>query len=399
MPKLYTSVYYKLPDGTAKHIPIRANSRRELEAKKMELKEKEKQGIDLAKNSTFGYWSKKWLENTKIDTGLSVSQEQNYICMLKLINAEFEDIKFRYITMDRFQEFINKLAKKNPNTGKPTSAKYLREIRSTAKAVAMYANGSHVDGVSAFYNVTIPRNAPVQERAALSEEQVHMIEEFRHPMQLFAMIATFSGLRRGEILALQWKHIDLDQSKIKVEQSLNWMPNQPVIKQGGKTINSRRNVIIPPVLVNFLREHKSRLSVYPAPSAVVVGNKQGKYFTQSEFRRRWKKYIEDMNLEYGDFSNCDLSKIPTNQIPRKIEAFTPHQCRHFFATLCYLQGLSVVDTMSELGHADPATTIRIYTDLKNYSKSDLSPEFRQKLFTSYHIPLNEENKNTIAISG
>ena len=388
MYKYRTSVYYRNPDGTHKTIGITANSRRELERKKQEIKEKEKSGIDLANNSTFGYWSKKWFENTKLNQGLSAHQEDSLKCILKLLNAEFSDVKFRYITMNRFQEFINKLAEENPNTSRPASASYLRKIRNTAQDIAEYADGSRVDGVSAFYRVTIPRNAPVKKRTALTEEQVHYIETFKHPMQLFSMIAAFSGLRRGEILALQWKHIDLDHNKIHVVQSLNWTPNQPKIKSGGKTVNSTRIVIIPPVLVSYLREYKSGLVAYPTSNTPVCEYKGG-YFTQSAFRRRWDSYIKEMNLFFGDFSNCDLSKVSV--VPMQIEPFTPHECRHFFATLCFLEGLSITETMQELGHADPTTTIAIYTDLKNYHKSDLSSEFRKKVNTSYRIPITGDS--------
>lgn len=382
-----TTVRYHFPDGTVKAIHLRAKTKKELEQKKQELKIKEEKGINLAANCTFGYWAKQWLENTKLDQGLSKGTEDCYKACVNMLNQEFGDVEFRYLTMNRFQKYINQLAKKNPNTGKPVAASYLRKIKSTAKAVAQYANGSRVDGVSAFYNVTIPRSAKVEKRKALTEEQVKMIEDFEHPMQLFAMIATFSGLRRGEILALQWKHIDLKKSMIHVVQSLNWTPNQPVIKEGGKTENSARTVMIPPVLVSYLRKYRREQSVYPSPTAIVVANEQGRFFTSSEFRRRWKKYLADMNKAYGDFSNVDISGLSID-LPMKIEPFTPHQCRHFFATLCYLQGLSILDTMSELGHSNPQTTIAIYTDLKNYNKAELSEEFRQKLNTVYQIPIS-----------
>lgn len=256
-----------------------------------------------------------------------------------------------------------------------------------------------MDGVSAFYNVTIPRNAPVKKRNALTEEQVRMIETYPHPMQLFTMIATFSGLRKSEVLALQWKHIDLEHNKIKVEQSLNWQPNSPVIKRGGKTANSVRVVVIPPVLVTYLRDYRNSLSAYPVASTIVVSNRKGGYYSKSSFRRAWNNYMRELNYHFGDFSNTDIQEVPADQLPMKIESFTSHQCRHFFATLCYLQGFTIGDTMSELGHANPATTMAIYTDLKNYSKADLSPEFQKKLLTVYQIPLRIEAPNHIELPG
>lgn len=389
MPKCETHVYYKNPDGTIKRVHVRANSRRELNAKCAELKKKEQQGINISNSKKFGFWADKWMNSTKMDKGLSAGTEGYYKYCVELLKDEFADVEFRALTMDVFQDYINRLAKKNPHTGKPTSARYLRHIRSTAKNICLYASGSHVPGTSAFYSATIPKNAPKEVRPALNESQVKMVEEFEHPAQLYAMIACFSGLRRGEVLALQWKHIDLDNAKISVVQSLNWEPNQPVVKKGGKTKSSTRTVVVPPVLVSFLKKYKSSLSVIPAPGAVVVADKNGEYLTQSRFRTLWKKYMTALNMEYGDFKECDdLSNTSPEDLPMKIETFTTHQCRHFFCTLLYLEDFSVADAMAQMGHKDCQTTMNIYTDLKTYSKSELSDEFRKKLLTTYRINLN-----------
>lgn len=391
-----TSVYFRNPDGTHRRITLRAETRRELEAKKRELKEKEMKGIDLANDSSFGHWAEQWLNNAKLGQGLSKGTEDCYKAAVHMLTREFGNVQFRDLTMDNFQKFINRIARANPNTHRPTSARYLRLIRSTAKDIALYASGSHVDGANnAFFNVSIPRAAPTKKVVALTERQISMIESFPHEMQVFAMIATFGGLRRGEVLALQWKHIDLKHSLIHVEQSLNWCPNQPVIKEGGKTVNSYRTVAIPPVLVSFLRGYRDGLSVYPAPQAYVCANAEGKPYTQQEFRRRWESYNSALNRKYGNFgAGVDVDEIPDSKLPVKVSPIYTHQCRHTFATLCYLQGLSIPDTMQELGHAQPTVTLAIYTDLRSYHKFDLSAEFKKKLSTSYRIPLNGDESNS-----
>lgn len=389
MSKNRTTYYYHNPDGTIKRVTVRYNTLKEKAKKIAELQQQEKQGIIQGGSAKFGDWADKWLDSTKMDMGLSAGTEGYYKYCVELLKDEFADVEFRALTMDVFQDYINRLAKKNPHTGKPTSAKYLRHIRSTAKNICLYASGSHVPGTSAFYSVTIPKSAPKEVRPALNESQVKMVEEFEHPAQLYAMIATFSGLRRGEVLALQWKHIDLEHSKISVVQSLNWEPNRPVIKEGGKTRSSTRTVVIPPVLVSYLKRYKSSLPVIPAPGAVVVADKNGKYLTQSRFRTLWKKYMTALNMEYGDFKECDdLSNTSPEDLPMKIETFTTHQCRHFFCTLLYLEDFSVADAMAQMGHKDCQTTMNIYTDMKTYSKSELSDEFRKKLLTTYRINLN-----------
>lgn len=141
-----TSVYFRNPDGTHRRITLRAETRRELERKKQAIKEKERKGIDLANDSSFGHWAEQWLNNTKLNQGLSKGTEDCYKAAVHMLTREFGNVQFRDLTMNNFQQFINSIAAANPNTGKPTSARYLRLIRSTAKDIALYASGSHVDG-------------------------------------------------------------------------------------------------------------------------------------------------------------------------------------------------------------------------------------------------------------
>lgn len=392
MPKKYkfdSTLNYRLPNGDIKRVHVRADTKKEFDAKKLKLKEQEKRGIDLTQNTTFGYWAMQWLEQTKLNQGLSKGTEDCYKASVKMLVDKFKATEFRQLTMNVFQCFINDLSRCNPNTGQPMSARYLRLIKSTAKDISLYASGCHVDGVSAFYNVSIPHDARKKEVTALTEEQINMIVSTPDEMQLFAMIGLFSGLRRGEILALQWKHIDLEKPCIRMEQSIAYNNNEPVIKPGGKTVNATRTVYIPPVLKRYLLDYKNNLDVYPAPNAFVCANKDGNPYTLAEFRNRWHKYNMRLNLDFGGFDF-----VPANQniekLPMKIDPIDTHQLRHTFATLCYLEDLSVADTMQLLGHSTPNVTIGIYTDLENYNRLELSEDFKQKLMTVYRIPLAEE---------
>ena len=105
--------------------------------------------------------------------------------------------------------------------------------------------------------------------------------------------------------------------------------------------------------------------------------------------------MRTLNLKYGDFSNVKFKD--GQEVPIKIDTFTHHQCRHFFATLCYLQGMSPLDAMQELGHGDIKTTVNTYTDLQHYTKWDLPQDFRQKLQTEYYInTTGMERKSAVA---
>lgn len=384
-----TSIWVKGPDGKGRSVSFTYHSAREKQEKIAELRRMERDGISLSASTKIGYWSQKWLTNTKEINGLCDGTIGYYRSAVNLLDSRYKDMEFKSINLDDFQAYINSLAKRNPHTGRPTSRKTLLLVRSVGKAVALYASGSKVDGVSAFYDVVIPNTAPVKKRLALTEEQIKWVEEFEHPGQLLAMIACFAGLRRGELLGLEWGDVNLSKGTIQVVRSVVFEHNnRPTVKQGGKTRNATRVIAVPPVLVDYLRDYKKRLPAFPAPGAIVCCNKDGEHMTQHQFAGLWKRYMQALNREYGDFDKCNIDGIADSKLPMKIDVFTLHQCRHFFATLCYLENLSVGDSMAQLGHGDVEMTMSVYTDMQTYRKPTLSKDFQKRLNTDYHIEMS-----------
>ena len=82
---------------------------------------------------------------------------------------------------------------------------------------------------------------------------------------------------------------------------------------------------------------------------------------------------------------ADVSEtVGKPDLPMMIEPFTPHYCRHTYATLLFLQEVPVAKSMQLLGHSTIEMTIDIYTDLKYYP-FDISDTFREELQTIYKV--------------
>jgi integrase len=71
-----------------------------------------------------------------------------------------------------------------------------------------------------------------------------------------AMMALFAGLRLGEILALRWNRIDLDRKTIAVREALEWTKAYGIRPKAPKSRAGRRDVTLPDLLVDVLREHR-----------------------------------------------------------------------------------------------------------------------------------------------
>lgn len=102
---------------------------------------------------------------------------------------------------------------------------------------------------------------PTKKKEALTDEQAKRLLETTKglPPYVFIMIGLYSGLRREEILALQWDCVFLDAPTpyISVRRAWRTEHNRPVISSVLKTEAAKRDIPIPKCLVECLREAKA----------------------------------------------------------------------------------------------------------------------------------------------
>lgn len=82
------------------------------------------------------------------------------------------------------------------------------------------------------------------------------VEEVRE--ETFYVVATFTGMRRGEILGLKWDDIDLLQGKIHVSRSLARVKGKGLLLKDVKTKKSKRQISISPYVISKLMVHLER---------------------------------------------------------------------------------------------------------------------------------------------
>lgn len=384
-----TTVYVGTFNGKKVRKKVTAASKRELNKKVNELKNNVIAGKDVFTVAYFGDWAEKWYNEKKVTSNISDSALTVIQGTIAHLNRYFKNVQLKDINLSMFQNMINELAENNPNTNKPCSVDLLKKIKSNAESIFEYAAANNIANVPHFFKaVTIPKPAAAQQnkRRALTEQEQQYIIDTPHRAQLPAMIMMFSGLRRGECLALEWADINLKDGYIDVSKSLEFGKNQSSTKQGGKTENAVRTVPIPPILVDYLIKYKREQNIL---SKTVCLNASGNPYTKSSWVKAWDSYLTNLNLKYG--YPKDINKhnptFKSGELPMKIVPFTPHYLRHTFATMLYLQDVPVVEAMQILGHADIQTTINIYTDFKSLKKSELSSKYKKLLRTDYAIKI------------
>ncbi len=148
----------------------------------------------------------------------------------------------------------------------------------------------------------------------------------------FAYWAMYTGLRRGELLALEWSDIDIENRVIHVTKSVYHINNKPRIKKP-KTEISIGTV---PILDALLKKIK------PKKKGLVFSNTAGELLSETQFQSLWSKY----QSEAGITAN-------------------PHQFRHAYATMLFEAGIPPEEMQILLRHAQLSTTMDIYTDIRD----------------------------------
>lgn len=207
--------------------------------------------------------------------------------------------------------------------------------------------------------VRLPSGLKQERRDLISREDAERVKNgLSADFGLFAYFLMYSGLRKGEALALRWE--DIHDGIINVNKSVSWQPNKPVIKSP-KTDAGIRTVPLLSALEEALPKSKQGY-IFSAD-----GGKSP--LTQIQFRHRWEAYCKEVGLSDTIVKehinpNNKHKYVSTTYVPR----ITPHQLRHEFVTLCFDAGLDEQDTQVIVGHASASTTREVYNHIKDSRK-------------------------------
>lgn len=168
-----------------------------------------------------------------------------------------------------------------------------------------------------------------------------------HHVFVPTLIATSTGMRRGEILALRWRDVDLDRATLLVSQVLEQTKAGISIKMP-KTERSRRSISLPARLVAELRAHRKaqaelylKLGIGKPEHDLVCADWDGAMRAPRLFSKQFAAAAEACGLGHVTF----------------------HGLRHTHITQLLRSGVSVHIVSQRAGHSNPATTLNIYSHL------------------------------------
>jgi integrase len=182
------------------------------------------------------------------------------------------------------------------------------------------------------------------------------IETHSIPTQLrvFFNLAIFSGLRRGELIALEWSDIDFNNNVISVTKSTAYSGKETITKVP-KNESSVREINIPGSVMDMLKKYRNeqkelRLSLgdqWQGENYIFI-QWNGKQMNLCTPYQCFKEVIKRYNFTIENVSE----KLP--DIPL-------HGLRHTSATLLISENIDVNTVSARLGHAQTSTTLNIYS--------------------------------------
>lgn len=277
----------------------------------------------------------------------------------KYIGSYLGKIKINKIDSQVMADFHALLRSERENM---LSANYLSYICAVVIRVLAYAKKKY--GIQ----MSIPENPVVKSKKgqiilpgehAMSVLEEYLLADSGKNINLGILVAFYTGIRIGELCALKWEDIDLNDGIIYIKRNIQRVQNPEkeevrtsIIIQAPKTVDSIRIVPIPPVLLPLLEQHRKE------DGGHVIQGAKNPWADPRTVQYQFKKILERCGLEHFNF----------------------HMLRHAFATRCIAKGFDVKSLSEILGHSDIRLTLNLYVHSTVQQKKQLMNRFDTHLY-------------------
>lgn len=184
-------------------------------------------------------------------------------------------------------------------------------------------------------------------------------------MEIPVNLAVGLGLRRGEVLGLQWSDISFQEKTLTVSEVLARTTKDVFLKEP-KTEKSRRTLIVPGDLLQLLKKHRKEqmeLKLVLGPEYedhnLVCCRNNGQPINPSTFSYHFKTFLQKNNFPHIRF----------------------HDLRHTFATVLMANNVSPKIASSVLGHTNISTTMDLYSHVLTDMKKEVADKISQVIYS------------------
>lgn len=316
--------------------------------------------INKSDNPTVEQWCHEWLWSYKRNSVKQKTFDQYETILRTHIIPDIGDIRLADLKTMHIQRIINKMY----DSG--LSHRTIEVMKIVMHAALKQAQRNKLVSENVCENVVLPRKQPKRIRVLNEDEQTKLIAALKdNYIGRGLLFALYTGMRRGEVLALKWSDYDKNEKTISITKALSRV--RTYNKDGNKTMltvttpktdTSIRTVPLIDKAVELLAEHKHKqerymelVGDYYTDNDLIFSSSRGDYLDPGNFNRKLNKTVK---------------KIGIAQI-------SPHALRHSFATRGLEAEVSLKAMQELLGHSSITVTGDIYTHiLKEQKRKEIS---------------------------
>ena len=329
--------------------------------------------IKIRPDMPFGEWVEFWYENYSKPM-LRPSSQRSYEDFIRLyIRPKLGSVPLNKLTMNDLQQFFNWMRKDGrtlhrESRGGGLSDNMVRNCHSLCRRALEKAVAERLIVKNPIEECKAP---PIRrkEMHLLSREELQklLIQARAEGYYEVFLLELTTGPRVGELMALQWDDLNFNTGELRIERQV-YRTKEELLIQEPKTKASIRTVILPPPVVEALKEYKKTVSsrwMFPSP----------------------KK--EDAPLAPAAASHR-LSKILSHAGCKKVRF---HDLRHVFATNALEHGMDVKTLSTIIGHVSSATTLNVYAHVTD----DMQKQAAAKIDRGIgKVEISAENPRAVA---
>lgn len=339
---------WKVPEGftpaKAKKAALKAAEEWEQEVRAAHEEEQNQKQENKDINTEFASFVRDvWIPIVVCDGQRKTTTVEFYKQIAEKIIPNFQGRMLQDITTLEVQKyFVYLRTKYKTKYGKPLSDKTVRHHYVALKQIFRFAEEQELIEKNPMAKISPPKKTRKPVDAFTEEQAKDFLEKLKQEpldFQCLLLLLITTGVRRGEVLGLQWRDIDFEKNLISVERNVTYTPASGIIVSTPKTVNSVRVIPAIPSVVELLQKYKE----------------------QSGSRKK-------TDFLFPSTKGVDIPKIPDSVTDRVIRfmkrsglpALSPHDLRHSCATLLLNNGATVKAVQGILGHASAATTLDYY---------------------------------------